>query len=59
MHSEWCGKSCAECASPCAADQEMPCSPNCEMLGEDGSPIDIAACLRNGCDAYESSEVFS
>ena len=59
MHKEWCGFPCGYCEKPCCVDESIPCSPDCEMLGEDGSPIDIEACLRNGCDAYESAEVFS
>ena len=54
MHKEWCGKPCGECSKPCWADESMPCSPDCEKLGEDGFPIDIEVCLQYGCDAYES-----
>ena len=53
MHNEWCGNRCSECGKPCAADEKIPCSPDCELLGEYGFPIDIAACLLSGCDAYE------
>ena len=49
----WCGKSCAECANPCQLDESMPCSPSCELLGEDGTPIDDEECIAIGCDAYE------
>lgn len=36
MHKDWCGKPCSECENPCALDMSMPCSPDCECLGENG-----------------------
>lgn len=32
-HPEWCGKPCAECEKPCALDENMPCSPDCDEFG--------------------------
>ena len=58
MHKEWCGQACDGCVKPCWVDESMPCSPDCENLGLDGLPIDIEACLRDGCDAYESIEAY-
>ena len=37
MHKEWCKKSCSECKNPCALDEIIPCSPDCEFLSEDGT----------------------
>ena len=51
MDKRWCGKPCSECTTPCALDESMPCSPDCEMLGENGEPKDLQACLGSGCDA--------
>ena len=50
-HMDWCGKPCAECTYPCKLDESMPCSPDCELLGEYGYPIDRAKCREVGCDA--------
>ena len=50
MHKNWCGKPCFICASPCALDQTIPCSPDCENLREDGEP-DPEKC--KGCEVYE------
>lgn len=36
----WCGKPCAECTNPCALDERIPCSPDCECLGEHGEYTD-------------------
>jgi len=51
MHKLWCGNSCADCENPCALDESIPCSPDCENLGEDGEPIDLLVCKKAGCDA--------
>lgn len=48
MHKDWCGKPCCECENPCALDETIPCSPDCEHLGENGE-TDCAECKR--CDA--------
>lgn len=60
-HAEWCGKcKCGECElamnDQCALDLSMRCSPSCELLGEDGYPIDLKKCWEEGCDAYEQDE---
>ena len=47
-HKEWCGKSCDECQNPCALDESISCSPDCQALNPDGSR-DEAQCV--GCDA--------
>ena len=55
-HAEWCGKcKCGDCPDVfnCALDMSMPCSPSCELLGEDGFPRNPKACEESGCDAYE------
>ena len=36
MHKNWCGKSCSDCETSCALDESIPCSPDCEFLGENG-----------------------
>lgn len=36
MHKKWCGKSCSDCKTSCSLDESIPCSPDCEFLGEDG-----------------------
>ena len=36
MHKEWCGNKCADCVRPCVLDTLIPCSPDCECLGENG-----------------------
>lgn len=48
MHKNWCGKPCAECASPCELDRSMSCSPDCECLGPDGE-TNCPECQK--CDA--------
>ena len=53
MHEDWCGKACGDCKMSCALDESMPCSPCCELLGDDGGPMDHAKCLKAGCDAIE------
>lgn len=58
MHKDWCGKPCEDCGKPCWVDESIPCSPSCEMLSEDGFPIDIEACFSCGCDAYESMKAY-
>ena len=52
-HKEWCGKPCADCLNPCRLDESMPCSPDCELLKEDGS-VDPILCA--GCDAKNDDE---
>jgi len=49
-HKKWCGKPCADCSDPCALDQSMPCSPDCELLNADGT-VDATRCQVAGCDA--------
>ena len=56
MHRDWCGSKCALCAHPCCIDVGIPCSPDCELLGEDGEPIDHKLCIEAGCDAIEDEE---
>lgn len=53
MHSEWCGKACAECKHPCRLDQEIYCSPDCPCLGADGE-MDAPECVT--CDAYRAAQ---
>lgn len=36
MINGWCGARCSECANPCRLDEKIPCSPDCEFLGEHG-----------------------
>lgn len=52
-HAEWCGNRCSECdySYECWMDRSLPCSPDCEYLGEDGYPIDLKECHKAGCDA--------
>lgn len=50
-HEDWCGKPCSECVEPCLLDQEIPCSPNCDLLQPDGSRYP-RLCKETGCDAY-------
>jgi len=51
-HIKWCGNPCAECNDPCALDQSMPCSPDCENLTSEGLR-DTEKCTQAGCDAIE------
>jgi len=55
-HIDWCGSPCSDCTDPCNLDEEMPCSPDCELLNEDGSR-DVEQCLKSKCDAYTLEEV--
>ena len=57
MHKEWCGKPCSECKTSCALDESMPCSPNCELLGEDGQTLNYLECLAAGCDVIMLEEI--
>lgn len=50
-HKDWCGKPCSECSAPCRLDQEIPCSPDCDGLNEDGSQ-NARLCIESGCDAF-------
>jgi hypothetical protein len=49
-HKDWCGKPCGECKKPCKLDEEIPCSPNCENLNNDGTRK-IKSCQESRCDA--------
>lgn len=49
-HKDWCGKSCADCENPCALDENMPCSPDCENLNPDGTRA-VLKCNAARCDA--------
>lgn len=49
-HRLWCGKSCADCESPCLLDSEIPCSPDCELLNSDGTRQE-SVCIKSQCDA--------
>ena len=50
---EWCGRPYAQCNNPCALDESIPCSPDCELLKPDGSRDRV---LCEGCDAYLADE---
>ena len=50
MHKEWCGKACSDCKNPCGLDEKIPCSPDCEFLGEDGSTTHPEC---QNCDALQ------
>lgn len=50
MHKEWCGKTCSDCKNPCGLDEKIPCSPDCEFLGEDGSTTHPEC---QNCDALQ------
>ena len=54
-HRDWCGKRCSDCTSPCRLDTEIPCSPNCEALNEDGSR-NVKVCRNSGCDAVKEDD---
>jgi len=49
-HKDWCGEKCSQCTKVCALDESIPCSPDCEELGEDGVP-EGESCQE--CDAYK------
>ena len=51
MHKKWCGNPCADCKTSCTLDESMPCSPDCEMLDDNGKPKNLRNCLESGCDA--------
>lgn len=53
MHKAWCGKSCADCQTPCRLDEMLYCSPDCECLGLNGE-MDDPRCKN--CDAYLAKE---
>lgn len=55
MLKEWCGKLCSDCKNPCAADEQIPCSPDCPHLGENGETTS-AEC--KDCDAIEREPSF-
>jgi len=46
-HPNHCGKPCAECVIPCALDESMPCSPDCQGWNNENLCID--------CDAKEDN----
>lgn len=50
MHKGWCGKACSDCKNPCGLDEKIPCSPDCEFLGEDGSTTHPEC---QNCDALQ------
>ena len=50
-HKDWCGKPCADCEQPCALDESMPCSPDCDLLNADGTQ-DGDQC--ESCDVYKN-----
>jgi len=52
-HYYWCGKPCSECIDSCRIDEEIPCSPDCEYLNEDGTR-NVSLCTESGCDAFDS-----
>jgi hypothetical protein len=51
-HNNWCGKPCGECENPCALDESMPCSPDCEVLNKDGTR-NTKICIENKCDVFK------
>ena len=57
MHSEWCGSPCADCQTGCSLDESISCSPDCELLGEDGLMKDYRKCLSTGCDTIQMKEL--
>lgn len=54
-HQDWCGKPCGECEHPCALDESMPCSPDCEILLPDGCRPHYK-CLAARCDVLSNDE---
>ena len=54
MHKDWCGKPCSECKKSCSLDESIPCSPDCEFLGGDGS-VTHPECQN--CDAIQLYQV--
>jgi len=57
MHKDWCGQECGSCQTSCALDESMPCSPCCELLGDEGQTIDYRKCLDAGCDVIMLEEL--
>lgn len=51
-HKDWCGKPCSDCANPCALDEAMSCSPDCEGLTLEGDQEGLC-CFD--CDAREDT----
>lgn len=51
-HREWCGRACSDCEHPCALDEKIPCSPDCENLFSNGER-NVLRCKEIGCDAVE------
>jgi len=49
-HKDWCGRPCSDCQNHCRLDEEIPCSPDCENLNEDGSR-ETESCKGAECDA--------
>ncbi|MDR0286653.1 MAG: hypothetical protein LBI03_02945 [Clostridiales bacterium] len=58
MYKDWCGKPCGKCQTSCAVDESIPCSPDCELLDEDGTIKDYKKCLENGCDTLLFEELY-
>ena len=48
-HPDWCGNVCANCRQPCWLDYEMPCSPDCLVLGSETGEPNMEECKQ--CDA--------
>ena len=53
MHKDWCGKICCDCKKTCNLDEQIPCSPDCENITEDGF-IKVKECLESGYDEIRS-----
>ena len=54
MHKNWCGEVCESCETPCELDKDIPCSPDCEELGENGEH-NSPECWK--CAAYPAWDV--
>jgi hypothetical protein len=48
-HRNWCRKPCADCSSPCALDESIPCSPDCDNVNDDGT-LYLSGCINAKCD---------
>jgi hypothetical protein len=57
-HSDWCGKPCGECITPCGLDESIPCSPDCPELLPDGS-IDLSNPACQGCDVWKDYDLYA
>ena len=58
MHQDWCGRPCDACDTSCVLDESIPCSPNCELLNENGDMADYLKCLERSCDVIQLRELF-